>query len=180
MPENARTDHAGDANGTSADERPIDASTARRYVAGQLGLFLLTLAHALLTWPLSETVALFAGGLAVAFAIEAPAIRAGLFTHHLRPQVAGIPVSILLAWPAVVYLAVRAASLIVDGALAVAAIAAVLATLADAAVEPHAVAVGAWEYADVIPGPRVRGVPWWNAAGWLGVVFVTALLPSAI
>ncbi|MBP1988069.1 hypothetical protein [Halolamina salifodinae] len=58
-------------------ESPIDPSTARRYVAGQLGLFLLTLAHALLTWPLSETVALFAGGVAVAFAVEAPAIRGG-------------------------------------------------------------------------------------------------------
>lgn len=161
-------------------ESPIDAATARRYVWGQLGLFLLALAHALLTWPLPETVALFAGGVAVAFVVEAPAIRAGLFTHHLRPRVAGIPVSVLLAWPAVVYLAVRAASLVVDGTLTVAATAAVLATLADAAVEPRAVAAGAWAYGDAIPGPRVRGVPWWNAAGWLGVVFTTALLPAAI
>jgi putative membrane protein len=161
-------------------ESPIDAATARRYTLGQLGLFHLALAHALLTWPLPETVALFAGGVAVAFVVEAPAIRAGLFTHYLRPQVAGIPVSVLLAWPAVVYLAVRAASLVVDGPVAVAAAAAVLATLADAVVEPRAVAAGAWEYGDAIPGPRVRGVPWWNAAGWLGVVFATALLPSAV
>lgn len=158
----------------------IDAETARRYVLGQLGLFLLALAHALLTWPLPETVALFAGGVAVAFLVEAPAIRAGLFTHHLRPQVAAIPVSVLLAWPAVVYLAVRAASLVVDGTLAVAAVAALLATLADAAAEPRAVAAGAWEYAPAIPGSRVHGVPWWNAAGWFGVVFVTALLPAAV
>jgi putative membrane protein len=164
----------------SAAGRPIDDETARRYVGSQIALFLATLLHALLTWPPSETIALFAGGIVVAFAVEAPAIRVGLFTHYLRPRVAGIPVSILLAWPAVVYLAVRTASLLVDGTIAVAGLAAVIATLADAAVEPGAVRDGAWAYADVIPGPRVRGVPWWNAAGWLGVVFVTALLPTLV
>ncbi|MFC6736675.1 hypothetical protein ACFQEQ_10555, partial [Halolamina salina] len=100
--------------------RPIDDATARRYVGSQIALFLATLLHALLTWPPSETVVLFAGGIAVAFAVEAPAIRAGLFTHYLRPRLVGVPVSILLAWPAVVYLAVRTASLIVDGPVAVA------------------------------------------------------------
>jgi hypothetical protein len=163
-----------------AQDRPIDAETARRYVASQAGLFLLTLAHALLTWPLGDALALFVGGIAVAFVVEAPAISVGLFIHYLRPKVAGIPVSILLAWPAVVYLAVRAASLVVDGPLAVAALAAVLGTLADAAAEPGAVEDGAWTYSTTIPGPRVRGVPWWNAAGWLGVVFVTALLPTLV
>lgn len=160
--------------------RPIDAATARRYVASQVGLFLLTLAHALLTWPRADSLALFGGGIAIAFAVEAPAVYVGLFTHHLRPKVVGIPVSILLAWPAVVYLAVRAASLIVEGPVAVAGLAAVLGTLADATTEPSAVKDGAWEYSTMLPGPRVRGVPWWNAAGWLGVVFVTALLPTLI
>jgi putative membrane protein len=32
----------------------------------------------------------------------------------------------------------------------------------------------------MIRGPRLYGVPWWNAAGWLVVVFVTALLPTAV
>lgn len=169
-----------DAASVPAGDRTIDARTARRYVVGQFALVLATVGHALLTWPLSETVALFAGGVAVAFAVEAPAIRAGLLTHHLRPQIAGAPVSILLAWPAVVYLAVRTASLVVDGPLVVAGTAAVLATLADAVIEPRAVTAGAWTYADALPGPRVRGVPWWNAAGWLVVVFVTALLPAAV
>ncbi|MFW5939479.1 MAG: carotenoid biosynthesis protein [Halolamina sp.] len=166
-------------NGTE-DRRSIAPATARRYVRTQLGLFLATLAHALLTWPVPEVVALFAGGVAVALAVEAPAIRAGLFTHHLRPQVARVPVSVLLAWPAVVYLAVRAASVVVDGTLAVAATAAVLATLVDAVVEPGAVDDGAWEYGHAVASPRVRGIPWWNAAGWLVVVFVTALLPAAV
>ncbi len=170
-----------DGDGDSREQgRPIDAATARRYVASQVGLFLLTLAHALLTWALADTLALFAGGIAVAFLVEAPSIRVGLFTHYLQPKVAGVPVSILLAWPAVVYLAVRAASLVVDGPIAVAALAAVLGTLADAVAEPGAVEDGAWRYSTMIPGPRVRGVPWWNAAGWLGVVFVTASLPTLV
>lgn len=158
----------------------INPRTARRYVTGQLLLFIVTLGHALLTWSLSATAALFAGGLLVAVAVEAPAVQVSLFTHHLRPQIVGIPVSVLLAWPAVVYLAVRTASLVVTGTLAVAATAAVLGTLADAALEPRAVAEGAWTYSEKLPGPRVRGVPWWNAAGWLGVVFVTALLPGLV
>lgn len=173
---------AEQASSVTADghDRPIDAPTARRYVAGQVALVLATLTHALLTWPLAETAALFVGGVALAFAAEAPAVRAGLFTHYLRPQVAGVPVSVLLAWPAVVYLAVQVASLAVEGPLAVAGVAAAVATLADAVIEPRAVAAGAWTYTDALPGPRVRGVPWWNAAGWFVVVFVTALLPSAV
>ena len=163
------------------DTQPtIDAESARRYVGSQVGLFVLALGHALLTWPLAETAALFGGGIVVAFVAEAPAIRAGLFTHYLRPKVAGVPVSVLLAWPAVVYFSVRAASLVVDGQVAVAGTAAVLATIADAVGEPGAVEDGAWTYSTRIPGPRWRGVPWWNAAGWLVVVFVTALLPTAV
>lgn len=163
-----------------SDIPSIDAGTARRYVAGQLALVLVTLTHALLTWSLAETAALFVGGVAVAFAVEVPAVRAGLFTHSLRPQIGGVPVSILLTWPAVVYLAVQVASLVVEGPLAVAGAAATLATLADAVIEPRAVAAGAWAYTDALPGPRVRGVPWWNAAGWFVVVFVTALLPAVV
>jgi putative membrane protein len=178
------TDHPSTADGADSthddQSRPIDDTTARRYVVSQVGLFLLTLAHALFTWPLADTLALFAGGIAVAFLVEAPSVRVGLFTHYLRPKVAGIPVSILIAWPAVVYLAVRVASLVVEGPIAVAGLAAVLGTLADALVEPGAVEDGAWRYSTMIPGPRVRGVPWWNAAGWLGVVFATALLPTLV
>jgi uncharacterized membrane protein len=159
-------------------DRPIADRAAMRYAISQAGLFVLTVAHALLTWPVADAVTLFVGGAAVAFAVEAPAIRAGLFTHYLRPKLAGVPLTILLAWPAVVYVSVRLASLLVDGAVAIAATAAVIGTLADLVADPPAVADGAWEFhrAD-IPGPWVRGVPWWNFAGWLLVVFVTAMLP---
>jgi putative membrane protein len=159
-------------------DRPISDRVAMRYTRSQAGLFVLTVAHALLTWPVADAVTLFVGGAAVAFAVEAPAIRAGLFTHHLRPKLAGVPLTILLAWPAVVYVSVRLASLLVDGAVAVAATAAVIGTLADVVADPPAVDDGVWEFHRAgIPGPWVRGVPWWNFAGWPLVVFVTAMLP---
>lgn len=161
------------------NEPSLTDRDANRYRASHVGLFLLTFGHALWSWPLADALALFVGGATIAFAVEAPAIRAGLFTHYLRPKVAGVPVTILLAWPAVVYPAVRVAEFFVDGAVAVAAVAAVLATLADAVVDPPAVADGAWSYnADWIPGPWFREVPWWNFAGWLLVVFLTAMLPA--
>ncbi len=159
-------------------ERPITDSEARRYARSQLLLFAVTVGHAVVTWPLPDVLALFAGGAAVAFVLEAPAIRAGLFTHHLRPTVAGVPLTILLAWPAVVYAAVRVAALVVDGPVAVAVTAAVLGTLVDLVTDPAAVEDGAWEFhGHEIPGPWFRGVPWWNFAGWLLIVFVTAMLP---
>lgn len=158
--------------------RPIPDGEATRYVVSQLLLFAVTFGHALVTWPLPDVLALFVGGAGVAFVVEAPAIRAGLFTHHLRPKLAGVPLSILLAWPAVVYAAVRVAALVVDGPVAVAVLAAVLGTLADFVADPPAVEDGAWEFHEHgIPGPWARGVPWWNYAGWLLIVFVTAMLP---
>lgn len=156
----------------------LDEDAARRYVAGQVGLFVLALAHALLFWPVRDALALFLGGIVVAFAFEVPAIRVGLFSHHLRPRVLGVPVSVLLAWPAVVYVSVRLAGLFVVGDVATAAVAAVLATLFDAVADPPAAAEGAWNYPDTaVSDPRFRGVPWWNFAGWLLVVFLTAMLP---
>lgn len=156
----------------------LDADVARRYAGSQVALFCLALAHALLTWPLRNVLALFLSGVVVAFALEAPVIRLGLLRHNLRPLVAGVPVSVLLAWPAVVYVAVRAAGLVVDGAAATAALAAVLATLFDAVADPQAVGESAWEYPDTpVSDLRFGGVPWWNFAGWLAVVFLTAMLP---
>lgn len=156
----------------------LEEDVARRYVGGQVALFVLALGHALLTWPPLDVLALFLGGVVVALALEVPAIRAGLLRHNLRPEVVGVPVSVLLAWPAVVYVSVRAAGLIVDGPVATAALAAVVATLFDAVADPPAAAEGAWEYPDTaVSEPRFRGVPWWNFAGWLLVVFLTAMLP---
>lgn len=157
----------------------FDESTARRHVLVNVVLFVSTLGHALVTWPLTDAVALFGGGVVVAFVAEAPAIHAGLFYHNLRPQVARVPVWVLLAWPAVVYVAVRVAGVFVDGTAATAALAAVLGTAMDVLTDPPAVEEGAWVYPErPVSEPRFRGVPWWNFAAWPVVVFVTAMLPA--
>ena len=153
----------------------------RRLGLTNVALFVLALGHALLTWPLGATVALFAGGLAVAFVLEAAGVRSGLLRHHLRPRVAAVPLPILLAWPAVVYVAYRVARLVLPSGAGAAALAAVLATAADVVADPRGVEAGAWEYPDApVSEPRFRGVPWWNFAAWLAVVFVTSLLPAAV
>lgn len=153
----------------------------RRFQYATVALFVLACGHALLTWPARATVACFVGGAAIAFAFEVVGVRAGLLRHRLRPRVAGVPVSVLLAWPAVVYLAYRTARLVLPGGVAAAALAAVLAAAADVAADPRGVRQGVWEYPDSrLSEPRFRGVPWWNFAAWLAVVFLTALLPVAV
>lgn len=150
-----------------------------RYQWTNIGLFLVTAAHALLTWPLRATVALFVGGALVAFALEVGGIAAGLLEHELRPRIAGVPVTILLAWPAIAYLAYRVALLVAPAGVRAAAVAAVLATAADVLTDPNGVSDGVWRYPDAaISEPRYRGVPWWNFVAWLVVVFVTGMLPS--
>lgn len=142
-------------------------------------LFVLAVSHALVTWPLRATIALFAGGMGIAFALEVLGIKLGLFRHSFRPQIASVPVTILLAWPAIIYIAHRLALLVTPAAIPAAGLTAVIATVADALAEPRMIDRGAWEYPETaISQPRLRGVPWWNFVGWLGIVFVTALLPT--
>jgi putative membrane protein len=153
----------------------------RRYQVTNLGLFALAGAHAILTWPLRASVALFAGGMALAVAAEAVVIAGGLLEHELRPQLLGVPVSVVLAWPAIAYLAYRVAGLVVPAGMAAAAVAAVLATALDVPTDPHGVSEGVWRYPEAaISEPRFRGVPWWSFAGWLVLVFVITLLPTAV
>ena len=135
--------------------------------------------HAVLTWPPRATLALFLGGAALALVAEAVVIRLGLLRHALTPQVAGVPLLVLLAWPATVYIFYRAAALVVAPGVPAAALAAVAATLYDVRVDPRGVQLGLWTYPESrLSRPRVRGVPWWNFLGWVGIVFVTALLPT--
>lgn len=153
----------------------------RRYQLSNLLLFALTIGHALLTWPLRETAALYAGGIMIAFAGEVAVVRGGLLEHELRPQLAGVPVSVLLAWPAVVYVFYRIALLVVPARVQAAAVAAVLATAMDLLADPNGVREGVWRYPErPLSEPRFRGVPWWNFAGWLVVVFLTAIVPVMV
>lgn len=146
---------------------------SRAFAATTVALGLVSLLHALLTWPPSATVAFFGGGALVAFVAEAIAIHAGWLEHHVGPKVVGVPVYALFGWTGAVYVAFRVALLATEGWAAV-AVAAVLATAYDALADHRGVSDGHWTYTDDLPGPRYRGVPWWNFAGWLVVSGVTA------
>ncbi|NEU55843.1 carotenoid biosynthesis protein [Halorussus sp. MSC15.2] len=131
------------------------------------------LVHAVFTWPLDATVALFVGGAAVAFVAEAVAIGLGWLEHHIGPKLLGVPLYVLLGWTGVIYVVFRVGLLVTDGAAAV-AVAALLATGYDLLADHHGVEDGHWTYTDDLPGPRRRGVPWWNYAGWTVISAVTA------
>ncbi len=150
----------------------------REVVAGSAALGLGGLAHAALTWPAGATVAFFLGGALVAFVAEAVVIDRGWLEHHVGPHVAGVPLYVLPGWTGVVYVAFRGALLVTDGAAAV-VLAAALATGYDVLTDHRGVAEGYWTYTDDLPGPRWRGVPWWNFAGWVAVSSVTAALAVA-
>jgi uncharacterized membrane protein len=147
----------------------------RQFALSGVAVGLVALGHALLTWPVAATVAHFGGGALVAFAAEAAVIRLGWLKHHIGPKIAGVPVYILFGWVGTVYVAVRIALLVTGGWTAVVT-AGVLATTYDLLTDHRGVADGHWSYTDDLPGPRARGVPWWNFAGWLLISCLTAAL----
>jgi uncharacterized membrane protein len=140
-----------------------------------VGVGMVALVHAALTWPPGAVLALFAGGAAVAFAGEAVVISLGWLEHHVGPKILGVPLYVLAGWTGISYAAIRVALLATEGVTAV-ALAAVLATGYDVLTDHRGVVEGHWTYTDDLPGPRYRGVPWWNFAGWLMISSVTAAL----
>jgi uncharacterized membrane protein len=102
-------------------------------------------------------------------------IAAGWLEHHVGPRVAGVPLYALFGWTGTVYVAFRVGLRASDGAGAV-LVGALLATGYDALTDHRGVAAGHWTFTDDLPGPRVRGVPWWNAVGWFLVSAATAAL----
>lgn len=153
----------------------------RRYAWPIVGLGVVTLAHALLTWPPQRALALFVGGAAIAFAAEVVAVHLGLLEHQLEPQLLGVPVVVLIAWPATVYVALRLSLLVLPLGVGSAALAAALATLQDIYLDPRGVEDRAWRYPRVpVSVRRYRDVPYWNFAAWLIISFLTALLPAVV
>lgn len=151
----------------------------RRFAATTAALGLLALAHGLFTWPLEATIALFGGGAIVAFVGEAVVINRGWLEHHIGPKVLGVPLYVLFGWTAVAYVAVRLALLATTG-WATVPLAAGLATLFDLLTDHYGVAAGYWTFTDGPPGPRYRGVPWWNFVGWILVTATTATIALAV
>lgn len=152
-----------------------DMARERIFIASTVLIGALSLIHALVTWPSGATIALFAAGGLVAFLGEAIAIRAGFVEHYLGRSVWNVPLYVLGGWVGVTYVAFRVALLITDGIVAV-LVAASLATIYDVTVDHTGVERGYWSYPADPPGPRHRGVPWWNYAGWFLFVCVTTAI----
>jgi hypothetical protein len=152
---------------------PSDMSSARVFAATTVALGVVALAHAAATWPLAATVAFFGVGALVAFVAEAVVINLGWLDHHVGPKLAGVPAYILFGWTGTVYVAYRIGLLVTDGWAAVVT-AGVVATTYDLLTDHRGVADGHWSYTDDLPGPRYRGVPWWNFAGWFAISCLTA------
>jgi hypothetical protein len=148
-------------------------TNGRIFAASAVALGLGALAHAALSWPAEMTLAFFGIGAAVAFVAEAVVIRLGFLKHHIGPKLLGVPLYALFGWTGVIYVAFRFALLVAEGWAAV-GLAALLATGYDALTDPRGVSEGFWSYTDDLPGPRYRGVPWWNTVGWLVISAVTA------
>jgi uncharacterized membrane protein len=144
----------------------------RRFAWAAVAVGLVALGHAALTWPPRATVALFGGGAALAFLAEAVVINGGWLDHHVGPALLGVPLYVLFGWTATSYVAARVALLVTSG-WAMVALAAALATGYDLLTDHQGVAAGYWTYADDLRGPRYRGVPWWNYAGWFVVSGLT-------
>lgn len=131
------------------------------------------LLHAVLTWPPRAILALFGGGAVVAFVAEAVVIRLGWLEHRIGSQIAGVPLYILPGWTGAIYVSFRLALLVTDGPGAV-VLAGAIATAYDLLNDHQGVARGYWSYTDDVPGPRYRGVPWWNYVGWMGISSLSA------
>lgn len=132
----------------------------------------------MLTWPFDATMAFFGGGALLAFVAEAIVINLRWLEHHAGPKLIGVPLYVLFGWTGVVYVAFRLSLLITDGWTAVAT-AAVIATMYDVLADPRGLADGHWTYIDDLPGPRYRGVPWWNFVGWLAISSAVSALALA-
>ncbi len=153
----------------------------RRYQLGNIGIFVAALGHAIGTWPLGATVALFVAGGAIAFVAEAVVVGFGLLDHGLEPKILGVPITVVLVWPAIVYLCLRLALLVVPPGLGATALAALIGTGFDLVTEPYGLAEGVWHYPEhPLSRPRIAGMPWWNAVGWFCLVCVSAAVPILV
>lgn len=135
--------------------------------------------HAAFTWPAAGTLVFFGAGSFLAFVAEAVVVDRGWLVHRVGRSVLGVPLYALVGWTGVMYVALRVALVITEGWAAV-PIAAVLATTADGLVDYRGVAAGYWAYTDDLPGPRYRGVPWWNYTGWLVITSITAAITVGV
>jgi putative membrane protein len=150
----------------------------RRYQLGNLVIFAGSLAHAALTWPLEAALLSFGAGALIALLAEAVVVWMGLLEHALEPTFLGVPVTVVLVWPAIVYLCLRVALLALPVGLAAVVLAALIGTAVDLVTEPFGLAEGVWRYPEHrFSRPRIGDMPWWNSLGWFCLVCASAAVP---
>jgi putative membrane protein len=123
-------------------------------------------------WGRRRAFSAFAVVVGGATAIERFGVTTGVpfgayrYTPALRPQVAGLPLAVPLAWFAMGLPAREAAGAVVGqrGIAARVALGAACLTAWDLFLDPQMVGEGYWSWRR--PG-RYRGIPWTNFAGWL-------------
>lgn len=102
----------------------------RIFAATTIAVGIVTLLHAVVTWPLAATLAFFGGGALTAFMAEAIVIHLSWLEHHIGPKAVGVPLYVLFGWTGTIYVTFRGALLVTNGWAAV-AVAAILATTYD-------------------------------------------------
>lgn len=150
-------------------------TSGRLFTVTTVVLGLVTLSHAIFTWPVRATLAFFGGGALVAFLAEEVVINAKWLEHRIGPKVGSVPPYLLFGWTGTLYIAFRAALLVTDGWTAV-AITGVLATSYDVLTDHKGVEDGHRTYLDDLSELRYRGVPLWNFLGWFIISCLTATL----
>lgn len=164
----------------------------KRAVLGvMLAQTVLTLAHSLKTRGLRRTLLFAALGIGIPTSAEYLAInRAQVLRHHSEPQLANVPLPIMVGWYNAAYpsfAAVEAllAPLELQGTrrlVVLPLLTAMIATSLDTLLDPMGLDQGLWEwteggpYAADIVGPNgVAGIPVGNFVGWL---VLTSLVPA--
>ena len=152
-------------------------------VAAVITFFLAVATHALMVrgwaWALGWLV-MSAG---MGFTVEVIGVHTGLpfghytYADHLGPSVAGVPITIGLAWAMMSYPCALAARLLVQPRILVAFVGAVALAGWDLFLDPQMVAAGQWSWQTTSPQlPGIDGIPVQNFVGWLLVAFVVMLL----
>jgi uncharacterized membrane protein len=145
----------------------------------------LSVVHSLRARGLHRTLLFAALGNAIPVLGELLAVNLlKVLRHHVRPQVAGVPLAIVLGWHNITYGIFAVTESILDATglredkrnQALAPAAALAATNLDLLLDPCGLGLGLWEwshdgsYATEVEGPNgKRGIPLLNYTGWISL-----------
>jgi uncharacterized membrane protein len=163
----------------------LDFRLSKVVTAHSLIVAALSVVHSLRTRGLRRTLLFAALGSAIPILGELVAVNVlKMLRHHMRPQVRGVPLAIVLLWYNVSYgtlAMVKGTSNVTDSprgreSRALASGVALAATSLDLLLDPFGLDLGLWEwsgdgpYASEVKGPNgKRGIPLLNFAGWIAL-----------